>query len=187
MAEATEHRLALLTENDALWRRLLGGLVPDFELLPSRSFRELVEILKNDSISAVLIDVGSSTVEQAAKTIQGVRAANGQSLLLALAHPRRGVSARLKALGADEVLPWNSEPQELQDALRKMLLSRAKEQRERQMRDDALNKYCFGELVGGSEPMRRVYEAVCRVAATNTTVMIRGESGTGKELVARAI
>lgn len=35
--------------------------------------------------------------------------------------------------------------------------------------------------------MRRVYDNICRVAATNTTVMIRGESGTGKELVARAL
>ena len=42
-------------------------------------------------------------------------------------------------------------------------------------------------LIGASEPMQRLYEAVLRVADSNTTVMIRGESGTGKELVARAI
>jgi transcriptional regulator with PAS, ATPase and Fis domain len=187
MAAVTEHRLALLTSNEALQMRLLSALVPDFEVHPSGSLRELVGTLKSDMISAVLIDLEPSTMEQAAKTIQSVRAADGKSLLLALAHPRRGLSARLKALGVDEVLPWNIEPQELQDALGQILQSRATEQRERQMQDDALNKYCFGELVGGSEPMRRVYEAICRVAATNTSVMIRGESGTGKELVARAI
>ena len=35
--------------------------------------------------------------------------------------------------------------------------------------------------------MQQVYKAVGRLAATDTTVLIRGESGTGKELVAQAI
>src|SRR5690606_26870989 len=44
-----------------------------------------------------------------------------------------------------------------------------------------------GELIGRSEPMRRVFELIARVAATRTTILVTGESGTGKELVARAI
>lgn len=47
------------------------------------------------------------------------------------------------------------------------------------------NSLC--DLIGASEPMQRLYDAILRVADSNTTVMIRGESGTGKELVARAI
>jgi len=53
--------------------------------------------------------------------------------------------------------------------------------------DPVSNRYSLCELVGGSEPMRRVYEAIKRLASGDTTVAIRGESGTGKELVARAI
>jgi DNA-binding NtrC family response regulator len=44
-----------------------------------------------------------------------------------------------------------------------------------------------GEIVGSSRAMLGVFKDIGRVAASDTTVLIRGESGTGKELVARAI
>jgi transcriptional regulator with GAF, ATPase, and Fis domain len=45
----------------------------------------------------------------------------------------------------------------------------------------------FGELVGASFEMRRVYAMLERIAASDTTVLVQGETGTGKDVVARAI
>jgi two-component system, NtrC family, response regulator HydG len=45
----------------------------------------------------------------------------------------------------------------------------------------------YGEIVGESPAMERVFRWIDRVAGSDSTVMIYGESGTGKELVARAI
>ena len=42
-------------------------------------------------------------------------------------------------------------------------------------------------LIGESNAMKRLREAIAKAAPSNSTVLIRGESGTGKELVARAI
>jgi two-component system response regulator AtoC len=42
-------------------------------------------------------------------------------------------------------------------------------------------------IIGQSNPMRRVYDVIEKVADTPSTVLITGESGTGKELIARAL
>ncbi|NUP09209.1 MAG: sigma 54-interacting transcriptional regulator [Polyangiaceae bacterium] len=45
----------------------------------------------------------------------------------------------------------------------------------------------FGELVGSSAEMQRLYSMLERVAQTDSTVLVLGETGTGKEVVARSI
>jgi len=53
----------------------------------------------------------------------------------------------------------------------------------RQLRD----RGAFGELIGNSEAMQRVYLLIEQVASSSASVLITGESGTGKELVARTV
>jgi two-component system response regulator PilR (NtrC family) len=43
------------------------------------------------------------------------------------------------------------------------------------------------DLLGSSEPMRRIVDLVDRIALARGTVLVTGESGTGKERIARAI
>jgi formate hydrogenlyase transcriptional activator len=45
----------------------------------------------------------------------------------------------------------------------------------------------YPEIIGQSAEIQQTLRLISRVAATNSTVLIRGETGTGKELVARAI
>ena len=45
----------------------------------------------------------------------------------------------------------------------------------------------FGEMLGESPAMQKVFEFISRVSGSDSTALICGESGTGKELAARAI
>jgi formate hydrogenlyase transcriptional activator len=55
------------------------------------------------------------------------------------------------------------------------------------LREDIVHSSMFEEIVGSSEPLRRVLVEVSKVAPTDSTVLVLGETGTGKELIARAI
>ncbi|MBW1805878.1 MAG: sigma-54-dependent Fis family transcriptional regulator [Deltaproteobacteria bacterium] len=48
-------------------------------------------------------------------------------------------------------------------------------------------RYRFGNIIGKSKPMLKVYDLIEKVAQSRTTVLITGDSGTGKELIAKAI
>ena len=45
----------------------------------------------------------------------------------------------------------------------------------------------FGELVGASVEIRRVYAILERLARTDATVLVQGETGTGKDVLARSL
>ena len=55
------------------------------------------------------------------------------------------------------------------------------------LKKELKKEYSFGNLVGNSEAMHRIFDLVKRVAIAPTNVLITGESGTGKEVVAKAI
>jgi PAS domain S-box-containing protein len=55
------------------------------------------------------------------------------------------------------------------------------------LREEISRSSMFEEIVGSSEPLRKVLGEIDKVARTDSTVLVLGETGTGKELIARAI
>jgi DNA-binding NtrC family response regulator len=45
----------------------------------------------------------------------------------------------------------------------------------------------FGEVIGTTGPMRRLFSLLDRAAATEATILLQGETGTGKEAIAEAV
>jgi PAS domain S-box-containing protein len=55
------------------------------------------------------------------------------------------------------------------------------------MHDELEQHYGYTNIIGRSEAMQKVYDAIASLVGTDTTVLIQGKSGTGKELIARAL
>jgi two-component system response regulator PilR (NtrC family) len=78
----------------------------------------------------------------------------------------------------------------LEDVLAAVALAMDRTQLRQQnaaLKRDAAQRNSLDNLIGESEPMRRLKQTIRTIATTNSTVIVSGESGTGKELVARAI
>lgn len=94
-------------------------------------------------------------------------------------------------------LVWNGEPALLLSIsnihTRKIRELRLEEERARlrqenqSFKSSLMERFRFGQIVGKSPAMQRLYELIVSAAASDVNALIVGESGTGKELIARTV
>jgi DNA-binding NtrC family response regulator len=89
--------------------------------------------------------------------------------------------------GAVDFIPKPLDMSHLQHLLGRAVEESRIRREVQELRRFADQRAAYGDLVGASPAMRRVYQLIEKVAAADVPVLIQGESGTGKELVARAI
>ncbi len=88
------------------------------------------------------------------------------------------------------IKPWQNEKMIATANAAYQLSQSRKELNSMHQRQRALGRISslpFEEIIGRSAQIRKVFEAITKVAPTDANVLILGENGTGKELVARAI
>ncbi len=81
--------------------------------------------------------------------------------------------------------PFSSD--ELILAVKKALENKRLKEDNRSLRKQLYQRYDFNKIVGEHSRIKDIFEAVKRVAPTDSTVLLDGESGTGKELFAGSI
>ncbi|MBV9773721.1 MAG: sigma-54-dependent Fis family transcriptional regulator [Gemmatimonadetes bacterium] len=152
------------TDGEAAWELIQGGeygLVLADLRMPQIGGLELFARMRKAGITSELIIItGAASVDSAVEAMR-------EGAYDYLEKPLN--IGRLKAL-----LPKALEAYRVKQA------NRALEER-------IANLTRFGNLIGQSEEMRRIYTMIEAAAPTNASILIVGESGTGKELVAEAI
>jgi two-component system response regulator PilR (NtrC family) len=96
----------------------------------------------------------------------------------------------IEALNAGAFYYIRKGPKLLEDLLSAVTLAMDRSllrQQNAALKRDAAQRNSLDNLIGESEPIRKLKQTIRTIATTNSTVIVSGESGTGKELVARAI
>ena len=187
---ADARRIAVVTTDEPALPDIEKFLAPAFQIHYLSTWDEILALMSRTPLDAILVDVdtlGEST-HQGMEALAELRRISEDLVLIAMTRSHsRSVRVKAEEVGADEFFIAPVDFQELRIVLERALDRRSMEIEDRRLREQITQKYSFCELIGASEPMRRVYDTVGRVASNISTVLIRGESGTGKELVARAI
>ncbi len=109
------------------------------------------------------------------------------AVIVITAHGNEKVAVDAMKQGAYHYLAKPFDLEELRLTCRNVARQVELRQENRSLRAELERSTGYGEMIGDSEPMRRVFSLVERVAGTDVTVLLTGESGSGKELVAREI
>ena len=183
-------RLLFATSDDSALVDMGQELAPAFFISIATTPAALMSGIRQNDPEIIAVDV--DTIAPHGKDffvhIGEVRAAAPIALLIAISRtPLRNARKRTRSAGGDEFLLAPVDFAQLREYLLEAAEERLKRLEVERLREEIRSKNSFCDLIGGSDEMRRVYEAIRRVAPGTSTVMLRGESGTGKELVARAI
>ena len=138
---------------------------------------------------AVIVDDGSTPTSEDFALVREIRSHDPETPIVLLAEGG-SIESAVKAIQQEGVYNYLEKPIDpdklkfvLDGAIELALARRENELLRRQLQD----RGAFGDLVGSSDPMRKVYTLIEQVAPSSASVLITGESGTGKELVARTI
>jgi DNA-binding NtrC family response regulator len=162
--EADGYNVVIVEDGNTAWKRFQKG---DIDLaiidlrMPGMNGDELLKRIKAESLAVpVIVLTGHGTVKDAVEAMR-----NGAWDFLT------------KPVDIDRL-----------SILVKRALSNRTRRLEREHLEEELERHRINNaIIGTSEPVRRVFDTVERVAPTKASVLITGESGVGKELIADSI
>ncbi len=187
---APGRHIVILTTEESVLPDIEQFFLPSYRSILLNSAEALVPLMKQVPLDGIVLDLDTAagTTSHGLELLAEIRRLSPDVVLIALTRSRsRNIRLKAGELGADEFFVAPVDAQELKIVLDRALEKRMIEMENRRLREEVAQKYSFCDLIGSSEAMQRVYEAIQRVAQSSSTVMLCGESGTGKELAARAI
>jgi two-component system NtrC family response regulator len=184
------HTVLLVEDDDRTRRQLEWALKDEFDVVAAGDRTVGLALLRDARPDAVLLDLGlpptPGAPDEGLRFLEEIqRAGSGARTLVYTGHAERHHQVEAIRHGAHDVLTKPVDPDVLRVVLQRACVVGELEQEpatERPVlagRDD--------EILGTSPAIRRVSEAIRKVAATDVPVLLAGESGTGKELTAKAI
>jgi len=180
----------LIVDDEEVLRDVLDAVLrrEGFEVVMAASGEEALAVLdEDDNIDLVILDImlpGISGID----TLRALRISN-PSLPVIIITAFSSIDGAIEAMkhGAFHYIPKPFKNEEVVLTVNKALEQRRLAKENERLKEELSEKYAFANIIGKSEPMRKVYELIRLAAPSRSNILIAGESGTGKELVAKAI
>ena len=147
--------------------------------------REALTILREGHIDLVVSDLHMPVMD-GLKLLETMRSEHIDTpVIIVTAQGEISTAVQAMKLGASDYILRPFDLETLEIAISRVFSITRLKMENQFLRDEA--EQVGKSLLGESQAIRQVHQAILQVAAEKTTVLIAGETGTGKELVARAI
>ncbi|MFW5875775.1 MAG: sigma-54-dependent transcriptional regulator [Myxococcota bacterium] len=183
------HRRVLVVDDEENIRLVLRTVLKKhgYQVEVADSAEQALELLERFGPDFVLADVrmpGMSGLELCAE----IRArGTGATVIVMSAYGSVDLALEAMKAGAYDYVAKPFKQDEVLLALKKAEERESLKRENRALKEAIRKDHQFGEMLGKSDAMEKVFRTVEKVAQHSTTVLVQGESGTGKELIARAL
>jgi two-component system NtrC family response regulator len=164
---------------------LLGS--EGYEIVTTDNAREAVRSVRESDLDLVITDMkmpgmsGMELLEECKK----IRPELPVIMMTAYGTIEMAVEAMKKKACDYITKPFNNE--ELKLIIKKALENYRLTKENRRLSEALSDRYKYGNIIGKSKSMLKIYDLIGKVAQSRASVFITGPSGTGKELIAKAV
>lgn len=186
----TSRTTVLIIDDEEIMREVFSRVVAagGHQVLLASSGEEGVELIRREPVDLVLLDLmlpGIGGLETLKKILE---LDPDLAVIMVTAYASIENAVQATRLGAFDFVTKPFRNEELLLVIKNGIRQRRLELENRQLKSSLhRSQGHFQNIVGKSEPIRRVTELITQVGPGRSTVLITGESGTGKELVAKAV
>ena len=177
----------LVVDDEAKMRRLLEIMLTqlNYVVYQAADGQEALDFLSKQAVDLVITDLRMPRIDGIELLRQLREQGNDVSVIVVTAYGTVETAVDTMKYGACDYIVRPFELEAVEAAV-KRALKLSKVERENRFLRQEINQG-WGEFIGSSSAMQKIYTLIQQVAPTKTGVLIQGETGTGKELVARAI
>ena len=179
----------LIVDDEEVLQDVLTSLVrrEGWNSLSARTGEEALTLLEREEVDLVLLDLMLPAMSgmEVLKQIQQRDPDQVVVIITAFSSIEGAIDAMRE--GAFHYIPKPFKNEEVLHTIRKGLEQRRLAQENKSLREQLRQRYAFGNIIGKSKPMLKVFELIRLAAPSKSNILILGESGTGKELAAKAL
>ncbi|MGE5054973.1 MAG: sigma 54-interacting transcriptional regulator [Acidobacteriota bacterium] len=184
------YSIGVITLEEQIFRVMRRIFASSFRTTLASTEAHIKLLIDDPELTGIVLDLESigQGPGDGIEVLQEIRRLREDLILVAVTKSTSPeLTLRASQAGADHFFLKPVDWEQLSGVLLQTTEKRALQSQGQWLLQQLANGAAFGGLIGGSEAMRKVYQAIQAVAGSNASVVIRGESGVGKELVARAI
>ncbi len=179
----------LVVDDELSMRELLDLLLSKngYRVTCADSGHAAVKLMKKQRFDLLLLDIRLGDMDGLTVLKTAKEKDADVVVIMISAHATAETAVDAMNAGAYDYVPKPFDNNELLSTIEKALDQKSIDKKQNQLADDQKDSLHFGRMVGNSPRMQFIYDLICQVSKTDTSVLVTGESGTGKELIARAI
>ncbi len=181
-----KHKTTVLIVDDEATARygIRKTLDKGFDVFEAASLESARKTLEAESPDIVLLDLNLGG-ENGLNLLSATGVAPNQPLVVIItAHGNEKIAVEAMKAGAFDYVAKPFEIEELRLVVRNAAEQIHLRRENERLRNELVAATGFGEMIGQSAAMQKVFDMIEKLAETDITVLVTGESGCGKELVA---
>ncbi|MBK7131816.1 MAG: sigma-54-dependent Fis family transcriptional regulator [Bacteroidales bacterium] len=180
--------ILIVDDEESVRDSLFNWFIEDgYHVAVAENANKALSMLESESFDIILADIKMPGMD-GLEMLRRIKILKSESIVIVMT-AFATVDTAVQALkdGAFDYVTKPFDPDDLSHLIRNASKQISLSEENENLRTRVLTLENVEDLIGESEPMRRVLKDIENVAQSNSSVVITGESGTGKELVAKAI